>query len=67
MFDIILLFLDAILFVLSFLFVILDLKSYEGEKNEGLKGNFIPKYSRFALLFGLLALIVAVFNSLFYL
>lgn len=66
MFDLILLFIDVILFVFSFVFVIIDIKSYEGEKNEALKGTFIPKHSQYALLFGLLALILAVFNSLFY-
>ncbi len=66
MFDLILLFIDVILFVLSFTFVIIDFKSYVGEKNEALKGTFIPKHSRYALLFGLLAIILAVFNSLFY-
>ncbi|NVM35887.1 MAG: hypothetical protein HWN81_09845 [Candidatus Lokiarchaeota archaeon] len=66
MFEIILLFIDVALFVSSFVFVILDIKSYEGEKNEALKGTFIPKQSRYALLFGLLALILAVLNSLFY-
>ncbi|TKJ24301.1 MAG: hypothetical protein CEE43_01040 [Promethearchaeota archaeon Loki_b32] len=66
MFDLILLFIDAGLFVLSFIFVIIDFKSYVGEKNETLKGTFIPKQSRYALLFGLLAIIIAVLNSLFY-
>jgi len=66
MFDLILLFIDVGLFVSSFVFVILDIKSYIGEKNETLKGTFIPKQSRYALLFGLLALIIAVLNSLFY-
>ena len=66
MFDLILLFIDVALFVSSFVFVILDFKSYTGEKNEALKGTFIPKQSRYALLFGLLAVIIAVLNSLFY-
>lgn len=66
MFDLILLFLDVALFISSFVFVILDVKSYIGEKNEALKGTFIPKQSRYALLFGLLAVIIAVLNSLFY-
>ena len=66
MFDLILLFIDVALFVSSFVFVILDVKSYIGEKNEALKGTFIPKQSRYALLFGLLALIIAILNSLFY-
>ena len=67
MFDIILLFIDVALLVSSFVFVILDIKSYIGDKNEALKGTFIPKQSRYALLFGLLALIIAILNSLFYL
>ena len=66
MFDLILLFIDVALFVSSFVFVILDVKSYIGEKNEALMGTFIPKQSRYALLFGLLAVIIAVLNSLFY-
>ena len=66
MFDLILLFIDVALFVSSFVFVILDVKSYIGEKNEALKGTFIPKQSRYALLFGLLAVIIAVLNSLLY-
>ncbi len=66
MFDLILLFINVALFVSSFVFVILDVKTYIGEKNETLKGTFIPKQSRYALLFGLLALIIAVLNSLFY-
>ena len=66
MFDLILLFIDVALFVSSFVFVILDVKSYIGEKNEALKGTFIPKQSRYALLFGLLAVILAVLNSLLY-
>ena len=66
MFDLILLSINFALFVSSFIFVIIDFKSYVGEKNEALKGTFIPKRSRYALLFGLLALILAVLNSLFY-
>ena len=66
MFDLILLFIDVALFVSSFVFVILDVKSYIGEKNEALKGTFIPKQSRYALLFGLLAVIISVLNSLLY-
>ena len=66
MFDLILLFINVALFVSSFVFVILDVKTYIGEKNETLKGTFIPKQSRYALLFGILAVIIAVLNSLFY-
>ncbi len=66
MFNLILLFLDVGLFVLSIIFLILDVKSYESEKNEEFKTTLIPKRSRFALLFGLLALIVSVIVSLGY-
>jgi hypothetical protein len=66
MFNLILLFADVILFVLSFIFIILDVKSYENEKNEELKSTVIPKRSRYALLFGLLALVVSVIISLGY-
>lgn len=67
MFNLILLFIDIVLFVLSFAFLFLDVKSYREEKNEELKSTVIPKRSRFALLFGLLALILAVLISLGYL
>ncbi len=66
MFDLILLVIDFILFILSFTYLFLDLGSYKGEKGKNLKGTFIPKRSKYALLFGLLALLLAVINSLFY-
>jgi hypothetical protein len=66
MLNLIFLFLDFTMFILSFVFIILDLKSYQHEKNEELKGTVITKRSRFALLFGLLALILAVIISLGY-
>ena len=66
MLNLIFLFLDFALFILSFVFVILDLNSYKQEKNEEQKGTVIPKRSRFALLFGLLALVLAVIISLGY-
>jgi len=66
MFDLILLFIDIILFILSFTYLFLDLESYQREKNEDSKSTVIPKRSRFALLFGLLALVVAVIISIGY-
>lgn len=66
MLNLILLFVDITLFVLSFAYLFLDFESYRREKNEDSKITVIPKRSRFALLFGLLALIVAVFTSLGY-
>jgi len=66
MFNLILLFIDVMLFILSFAYLIIDLKSYIEEKNEDAKGTFIPKRSRYALLFGLLALLLAVIISLGY-
>jgi len=67
MLNLIFLFIDITLFVLSFAYLFLDLESYRKEKNEELKSTVIPKRSRFALLFGLLALVVAVITSLGYL
>ena len=66
MFNLILLFIDIILFILSFAYLFLDLESYRREKNEDSKSTVIPKRSRFALLFGLLALVVSVIISIGY-
>ncbi len=66
MIDIILLFLDLTLFLLSFVYLIRDAKSYEGEETSEFKSNVLPKHSQYALMFGLLALVLAVVNSLFY-
>ena len=66
MLDIIFLLADFALFLLSFIFLIRDVKSYEEEKNTDFKSTVLPKNSQFAIMFGLLALIVAVINSLFY-
>ena len=66
MIDIIFLFLDLILFLLSFVFLIGDAKSYEGEETREFKSKVLPKHSQYALMFGLLALVLAVVNSLFY-
>lgn len=66
MFILILLFMDIVLFILSFAYLFLDINSYREEKNEDLKRTNIPKRSKFALLFGLLSLILAVIISIGY-
>jgi hypothetical protein len=66
MFALILLFLQVILFVFSFVFLILDIKNYKDNQYEGLKSNQLPKRSSQSLLFSLLALIIAVISSLAY-
>ncbi len=66
MLNLILLFLIIALFLLSFIYLILDLESYQLEKNEDSKRTFIPKRSRYALLFGLLALVSSVILSIGY-
>ncbi|MFX1427733.1 MAG: hypothetical protein ACFFBE_14865 [Promethearchaeota archaeon] len=63
---IILLFLDMALFLLSFVYIILDMKNYENNRYEDLKANKLPKFSSRSFLFSLLALVVAVINSLAY-
>lgn len=67
MIDLILLFLGFIFFLLTFAFLLLDIKNYEAEKNSGFKSTVLSKHSQYALMFGLLALMLAVINSLFYL
>jgi hypothetical protein len=66
MFVLILLVLEALLFVFSFVFLILDLKNYKANKYENLKSNELPKRSSQSLLFSLLALVLAVITSLAY-
>ncbi len=66
MLDLILLFFNITMFVLSFIFLFLDLESYEKEKNEDSKRILIPKRSKYALLFGLLALVGSVIISIGY-
>ncbi len=66
MFYLILLFINFTLFVLSFVYLILDIKSYKHEKNEDFKATVLPKRSKFALLFGLLALLLAIIISIGY-
>ena len=62
--NLILLFLNFTLFMLSFVFVILDIRNYSENKYKDLGTNKLPKSSSYSLLFGLLALILAVVNSL---
>ena len=66
MLTLILLFLEFILFVLSFIFLILDIKNYKENRYEDLKSNELPKRSSQSLLFSLLALVLAVITSLGY-
>jgi hypothetical protein len=63
MLDLILLFLNFGLFTLSFVFVILDIRNYNENKYKDLETNKLPKLSSRSLLFGLLALILAVVIS----
>ena len=66
MLDVIFTFLCFIFFLLTFAFIMLDSKSYEAEKNSGFEATILSKNSKYSLLFGLLALLFAVINSLFY-
>lgn len=63
MFNIILLSIDFVLLVLSFVYIILDIKNYQEDRYKDLETNQIPKISSRGLLFGLLALILAVIIS----
>ena len=63
MLDLILLFVNFTLFTLSFVFVLLDIKNYTENKYKDLDTNKLPKLSSRSLLFGLLALIIAVIIS----
>ena len=66
MFVLILLVLEALLFVLSFVFIILDIKNYKENQYEDLKSNELPKRSSQSLLFSLLSIVVAIITSLAY-
>ncbi len=66
MIDIIFLILDFVLFLLAFTFLIRDVKSYEKEQTTDFKSTVLPKHSQYAIMLGLLALVLAVINSLFY-
>ena len=64
MLDLILLFLNFPLFLLSFVFIILDIRNYKENKYKDLSTNKLPKRSSYSLACGLLALIIAVIISL---
>ena len=66
MFVLILLVLEALLFVLSFVFIILDIKNYKENQYEDLKSNELSKRSSQSLLFSLLSIVVAIIASLAY-
>ena len=66
MLTVILLFLNFTLFILGFIFIILDLKNYTENRYSNLKGNELPKRSSKSLLFSLVALLLAVVISLAY-
>ena len=66
MLALILLFLGFVLFMLSFIFITLDIENYKSNRYENLKGNELSKRSSQSLLFGLLALLLAVIISLTY-
>jgi hypothetical protein len=63
LFDLILLFLNFGLFMLSFVFIILDIRNYSENKYKDLGTNKLPKWSSYSLACGLLALILAVIIS----
>ena len=66
MFALILLFLEFILFTLSFVFIFLDIKNYKENRYEDLRSNELSKRSSQSLLFSLLAIVVAIITSLVY-
>jgi len=66
MFALILLFLEFILFTLSFVFIFLDIKNYKENRYEDLRSNELSKRSSQSLLFSLLAIVVAIITSLAY-
>ncbi len=66
MFALILLFLEFILFTLSFVFIFLDIKNYKENRYEDLRSNELSKRSSQSLLFSLLSIVVAIITSLAY-
>lgn len=64
LFALILLTLDFVLFLLSFIYIILDLKNYEANRYDDLETTKLPKLSSRSLLFSLLALFSAVILSI---
>jgi len=66
MFNLILLFFDFTLFILSFAFIILDAKNHQENIYKNLEKNKLPKRSSYGLMFSFLALVLAVIISLGY-
>jgi hypothetical protein len=64
LFVLILLFLDFVLFLLSFTYILLDIKNYEANRYDDLETTKLPKLSSRGLMFSLLALFSAVFLSI---
>jgi ABC-type Fe3+ transport system permease subunit len=64
LFTLILLTLDFILFLLSFIYIILDIKNYKANRYDDLETTKLPKPSSRSLMFSLLALFTAVILSL---
>lgn len=66
MFNLILLFIDIVLFILSFIFAIIDYKSYIKDEEKEVDMRTIPKFSKYSLLCGLLALVLMIIVSFGY-
>lgn len=66
MLNLILLFIDFFLFILSFIFAIIDIKSYTKDEKKEIDMKKLPKFSKYSLLCGLLALILMIIVSISY-
>jgi len=66
MFNLILLFVDMILFILSFIYAITDIKSYTKDEKKEIDMKKLPKFSKYSLLCGLLALVLMIIVSFGY-
>jgi len=66
MFNLILLFIDIVLFILSFIFAIIDIKSYVKDEKKEIDMKKFPKFSKYSLLCGLLALVLMIIVSFSY-
>jgi hypothetical protein len=66
MFNLILLFIDIALFILSFIFAIIDLKSYTKDENKEIDMKKFSKFSKYSLLCGFLALVLMIIVSFSY-
>ncbi len=64
MFDIIFLFVNFSLFILSFIFIIRDIFTSDPNQNEDAEKGKIPKFSRYSILFALLTMISLVIVSM---